>query len=421
MEQILHYVWKHKLFQKGMTTTDGLSVEILDVGLHNTDEGPDFFNSKIKIGDRIWSGNVEIHKNSDDWYKHKHQENPVYNSVILHVVEKATNEIRNQQGFIIPQCEIRYSKQIDENIDFLLKADVDIPCCNYIKDLSSFTKSYLINSLLLERLERKANDIALLLNKFNNSWTDVFYVLLARSMGFGLNSDAFERLALSLPLNFILKQADKIEQIEALLFGQAGLLSDLSTTDEYALHLQNEYAFLQKKYDLKPLDQTIFRKLRQRPSSSIYIRIAQLASLVCYIQGLYRKLISTDDIGQIRLLLHHKASSFWDTHYSFGNVSSYKSKYIGDASLDILIINVVVPLVFAYGKQINNEQYQERAIDFLEKLKPESNSILRQFSMYGLKAENAYESQAIIQLKREYCEKRKCLYCRIGYETLTKK
>lgn len=421
MEQILHYVWKHKLFQRDLKTTDGVLIEVLDVGLHNTDEGPDFFNAKIKVGDRVWVGNVEIHKTSDDWFKHKHDTNKVYNSVILHIVECATKEIVNEAKLPIPQCEITYPKNIKENIDFLLNTDVPLPCCNYLREFPPIHLQNWLNALLLERLQRKANDIVKLLERFNNSYADAFYVLLSRSMGFGLNSDAFERLALSLPLNYILKQGDNALQIEALLFGQAGMLEDIGNPDEYTKKLQQEYAFLRNKYSLVPLDKQVFRNLRIRPASSPYIRIAQLAALLQNIQGLFSKVLKSKDLGQIRLLFHVNTSEYWQTHYIFGEESPRKSKYIGDASLDVMIINAVVPLVFSYGKKIDDEAYIDKALDFLEAIKPESNSIIRLFGTYGIVSKNAYHTQALIQLKREYCETKKCLYCRIGYRLLSEK
>ncbi|MEN9918950.1 MAG: hypothetical protein RL662_1386 [Bacteroidota bacterium] len=421
MEQLLHYVWKHRLFEKNLKTTDGGAIEVLDVGLHNTDEGPDFFNAKIKIGDKTWSGNIEIHRSSSEWVKHGHHTNKGYNSVILHVVEYATDTIFSQSGLLIPQCVITYPDHIKQNIEFLLNADVSIPCCNYLKNFSSLHLKGWLDTLLYERLERKSNDIQLLLDRFNNSYTDAFYVLIARSMGFGLNSDAFERLALSIPLNYILKQADNPMQIEALLFGQAGLLEGVDNGDEYTLKLQQEYAFLKNKYGLSPLDKQLFRMLRVRPTGSPYIRIAQLATLLSNIQGLYSKVIGSSDLGQIRLLLHVNASEYWQTHYTFGEESPRKNKYIGDSSLDVLIINAIVPLVFSYGKRINDESFTDRALSFLETIKPEYNSIVKQFVGYGVKADNAYTTQALIQLKREYCEKKKCLYCRIGYKLLAEK
>lgn len=261
----------------------------------------------------------------------------------------------------------------------------------------------------------------MLFQRLDGSWADVFYVVLSRSMGFGLNSDAFERLALSLPLKYILKQSDSLLQIEALLFGQAGLLQDLSCMDDYTRKLKQEYDFLKNKYSLIPLNRDIFRNLRVRPTSSPVLRLAQLAVLLQNIQGVCAKVLSAKDVGQIRLLFHVNASEYWQTHYLFGEESSRKHKYIGDSSLDVMIINAVVPLVFSYGRRINDESYIERAIGFLETIKPESNSIVKQFAGYGLISRSAYDTQAIIQLKREYCEKRKCLYCRIGYQVLSGK
>ena len=421
MEQILHYVWKHKLYQKELKTTDGVPLEIIDVGIHNTDEGPDFCNAKIKVGDRVWVGNVEIHESSKDWYKHKHEQNKLYNSVILHIVASASQEIRNEAGLLVPQCEISYPTHIRDNIDFLLNTDVSIPCCNYLRSISDIHIRSWLNSLMLERLERKSNDISKYFDRFNSSYTDTFYVLLSRSMGFGLNSDAFERLALSLPLNYILKQGNNPLQIEALLFGQSGMLEDIGNPDEYTRKLINEYLFLRNKYNLQPIDKRIFRNLRIRPASSPFIRIAQLASLLQNIQGLFTKILESKDLGQIRLLFHVNASEYWQTHYIFGEESPRKNKYIGDTSLDVMIINAVVPLVFFYGKKIDNESYIDKAIGFLEAIKPESNSIIKQFNAYGIPSQSAYYTQALIQLKREYCAKKKCLYCRIGYRMLSEK
>jgi len=421
MEQLLHYVWKHRLFHKNLKTTDNTPIDILDVGTHNTDAGPDFFNAKIKIGENVWVGNIEIHRTSQDWFRHKHETNKAYNSVILHVVENINCEITNEANQKVLQCEIRYPQNIKENLEFLLNTDISIPCCNFLKEFPSVHLQAWINALLLERLERKSNDISSLLDRFNNSWTDVFYVILARSMGFGINSDAFQQLALSLPLNCILKQGDSSLQIEALLLGQAGLLDEITKSDNYTQQLQQEYTFLKNKYSLSPLNKQVFKALRMRPQSSPHIRIAQLASLLANIQGLYSKIISSKDIGQIRLLFHVNASEYWQTHYTLGEESIRKNKFIGDSSLDVMIINAVVPLLFSYGRKINDEAFTDKAIRYLETIKPESNSIIRQFTSYGIRVENAYHTQALIQLKREYCEKKKCLYCRIGYKLLSEK
>jgi hypothetical protein len=420
-ESILHYVWKFRLFQKDLKTTEGKDIEIIDVGISNQNEGPDFFNAKVKIDGKVWAGNIEIHHSSNEWKQHNHHTNKNYNSVILHVVKNANCEVKNEQQQLIPQCEISYPKYIDENYEFLIQSNMAIPCQNFIKDIPSIHLNSWISNLLFERLERKANHIYDLLSRFNNSWEDVFYVLLSRNFGFGLNSDSFERLALSLPLKYIQKQADNIIQIEALLFGQAGMLTECDKKDEYFNLLQKEYKFLSNKYTLKPLDAFLFKKLRMRPSSLPEIRVAQLAALLHSSQGLFSKIISCEDPGRIRLMFHVNASEYWQTHYSFGIVSDKKSKYLGDASLDVILINTVAPILFAYGKKIENEALCERAIKFLEILAPEKNSITRDFAKMMIPMRNAADSQAVIQMKREYCELKKCLFCRIGHQFLTVK
>lgn len=419
MEEILHYVWKFRLFQKDLRTTDGQPIEVIDVGLHNTDGGPDFFNAKVKIGDKVWAGNIEIHRSSDDWVKHNHHTDKSYNSVILHVVGKVTRDVKNEAGQNIVQCEISYPQHIEDSYEFLLHSNADIPCCNYIGSMPSFHLHSWMNNLLIERLERKSNHIKDLLSRFSNSWEDMFYVLLSRNFGFGLNSDSFERLALSLPLRYIQKQGDNLIQIEALLFGQSGMLDKMNINDDYFTLLQKEYEFLKNKYDLSPLESYVFKSLRSRPSAFPQIRIAQLAALLYNTHGLFSKIVSCEDLGRIRLMFHINASEYWQTHYSFGLKSERKSKYLGDASLDIILINTVIPILFIYGKSINSDVHCERALRFLEELSPEKNSITKRFSKLGIPLNNAADSQAIIQLKREYCERRKCLFCRIGHQVLT--
>lgn len=419
MENILHYVWKYRLFQQDMWTTDASSIEVIDVGIANTNEGPDFFNAKIKVDGELWVGNIEIHTNSDDWFKHKHRQNVNYDSVILHIVENANAEIYNTQGKPILQCKINYPQYIKDNYEYLTYTKTDIPCCNFISSIPSIHVTSWVNSLLIERLQRKNRHIESLLERFNNSWEDVLYILLSRNFGFGLNSDSFERLALGLPYRYIQKQGDNINHIEALLFGQAGMLENTDEPDDYFRFLQQEYKFLQSKYTLSPLDSFIFKTLRSRPTAFPQIRIAQLAALLYNVKGLFAKIISCEDIGKLRLMLHVNASEYWQTHYVFGVASDKKSKYLGDASLDVILINTVIPLLFAYGKSINNESYCERSIQFLESIKPEQNSITKRFSGLGIPLINAADSQALIQLKREYCEVRKCLFCRFGHQLLT--
>lgn len=273
----------------------------------------------------------------------------------------------------------------------------------------------------MERLARKAKDIDRHINTFDGAWEDVFYVLLVRNFGFGLNSDSFERLALSLPLRYIQKHGDNLVQIEALLFGQAGMLTDSPALDSYHGLLQREYEFLKHKYDLQPLEKHVFKNMRTRPTAFPQLRIAQLAALLHSSQGLFSKIIEKKDVGILRLFFHVNASEYWQTHYSFGSISSKKSKYMGDGSLDVILINTVAPLLFAYGKHVGDEDMCERAISFLEQIKAEKNGITKLFAKYGVRMLSAADSQATIQLQKEYCENKKCLYCRIGHQMLEQK
>lgn len=422
MESILHYVWQNRLFDENLTTADGLSIEVIDVGRLNSDAGPDFFNAKVKIDGKLWAGNVEIHTAASDWERHRHAEDRAYDSTILHIVGRADRkDVTNSQGRQIPQCAITYPDYIDKNYEYLFRSQSDIPCGSFISTLSSIHITSWMQNLLFERLQTKTERIEHLLELFNNSWEDVFYVLLTRNFGFGLNSDSFERLALSLPYAYLRKHGDNLFQIEALLFGQAGLLEEVKQSDEYFSRLKQEYDFFKSKFTLRPLESSIFKTMRSRPSAFPQIRVAQLAALLHFTQGLFSKVINCEDMGRIRLMFHVNASEYWQTHYTFGQVSDKKSKYLGDASLDIILINTVAPILFAYGKSINDDTYCERAMRFLETIKAERNTITRQFAGYGIPMNTAFDSQATIQLKKEYCIPRKCFQCRIGHQLLKKK
>lgn len=418
-EQLLHYIWKYKLYAANrLKTAAGEMIEVIDPGLLNSDAGPDFFNAKIKIGDKMWAGNIEIHRHADDWNKHGHHRDKAYNSVILHVVEDAKDDVYNEEGQKVPQMQLSVSKKMCDEVAFLLLNDQSIPCAVKLSEVPSiYVKSWL-NALLIERLERKTADIERHLQRYGNSWDEVFYVLLSRNFGFGLNADEFERLALSLPFSVVQKHADNLFQLEALLFGQADMLSDEPLKDDYHASLKNEYDFLKKKFSLTSLKEPFFKSLRVRPNAFPQVRIAQLASLLHQSARLLSNILSQDDFNQIRLLFHVNASEYWQTHYSFGNVSKKSSKYPGDTSLHIILINTVAPILFAYGKKNNIEKYGERAFHILESLKPERNRIVSDFRAAGISPQNASDTQSLIQLKKEYCDKRKCLYCGIGHRIL---
>ena len=421
-EQLLHYIWKYKLYTNRLfNSSDGDKVEIIDPGRLNVNSGPDFFNAKIKVGNKTWAGNIEIHKSSSDWIKHKHQSDPAYDSIILHVVEKIDCEVYTHQGRRIPQVVIQIPDKVASNYSQLLSSNFTIPCTNKLKDIPKIHLNNWLSALLVERLERKTNDIYTLLDKFNNSWDETFYVLLARNFGFGLNSDVFERLALSLPYFYIQKHSDDIFQVEALLFGQAGLLEDDSILDDYYLQLKREYKFLQKKYTLKSLDGFLFKSLRVRPQGFPQVRLAQLATVLQQSKRLFSHVLDKEDENMIRLFFHINASEYWQTHYTFGKPSKKSTKYPGDASINVILINTVAPILFAYGKKNNIEKYCTRALSILEALKPERNSLVTEFKKHGVSPLNAADTQALIQLRKEYCDQRKCLYCKVGYQILSGK
>lgn len=421
-EQLLHYIWKFKLYARNLfVTTEGDEIEVIDAGMLNTNAGPDFFNAKIKAGDKMWAGNIEIHKSSSDWKRHNHHNDAAYNSIILHVVERIDCDIYTKEGRKIPQIEIEVPNNVTSNYSNLLASNFTIPCSNKLTTIPKIHLNPWIYALLVERLERKTNDIYEVLDKFNNSWDDTFYVLLSRNFGFGLNSDVYQRLALSLPYFYIQKHSDNIFQVEALLFGQAGLLEDNMITDDYYIQLMHEYRFLRKKYTLKNLDGYLFKSLRVRPQGFPQVRIAQLAAVLQLSKRLFSTILEKDDENLLRLFFHINASEYWQTHYSFGKSSERKTKFPGDASINVILINTVAPILFAYGKKNNIEKYCTRALNILEELKPEKNSIITEFIKHGVKPQNAADTQSLIQLKKEYCDKRKCLYCKIGYQILVAK
>ena len=427
MEHLLHYVWKHKLFSlEILQTTKGLPVEVIDPGLRNPNSGPDFFNAKLKINNTLWVGNVEIHTRSSDWFRHGHDGDKVYDSVILHIVGEADGEVTRTNGEVIPQMIVSCPERIKMHYYELCVSDCYPACYPILRSLPKLTVHSWLSALQTERLEQKAKLIGARLEHCNNNWEDVFFITLARNYGFGLNGDAFEAWAELLPFRALDKHRNDLFQIEALFYGMAGLFEDTflkeEQKDEYCLRLSKEFHYLQRKFEIfRVMDATLWRFLRLRPDNFPHIRLAQLAYLYQKGDKLFSRLLEAKTLAEGRILLSTRTSVYWENHYIFGRTSPQREKLLGEQSKDLIIINTVVPFLYTYGLHKADEGMCERAGRFLEELKAENNHIIRSWSDAGLPVASAADSQALIQLQKEYCDKRKCLYSRFGYEYLRKK
>lgn len=431
MEKLLHYTWKHKMLPlTGLMTTDGREVEVIDSGLQNRNAGPDFFNAKVKIGGTLWVGNVEIHSHASDWHQHGHDHDPHYDNVVLHVCETIDCEVRTSAGLYIPQVQLSVPQYIFDHYDELQKTDHYPPCYRIIPDLPRLTVHSWLAALQTERLERKTEDIRHRAERCGGSWEDAYFVTLARNYGFSINSDTFEQWAYNVPLQTVGHHRDDLFQIEAIFMGQAGLL-ELDTVpqhyhqdalnDGYFTKLQNEYRYLAHKFGMKPIDSSLWNFLRLRPQNFPHIRLSQLANLYYQRKAGLSQLLECKTVEQLKDLLSSHVTPYWETHYTFGSLSAKNEKHLSYGSLNLLIINTAIPMLFAIGRHRQKEELCDRAIDLLEQLRPENNYIIRMWQQCGLPVQSAGDSQALIQLKKEYCDRRDCLRCRIGYEYLKRK
>lgn len=422
MEKLMQYVWKHRLWRsEDMVTNTRKKVRVVDPGLLNTDAGPDFFNAKIEIDGHMWVGNVEMHYRATDWKRHHHDSDKAYDSVILHVVAKDDAPVRRTNGELIPQLVLEVSSQFNADYASLVGATIEVPCATKIKQVPHLTIVEWVEGLAFERLHGKVERIHQLLDSFNGSWEDVCYVTLARNFGFGINNDAFERLARRTPLRLLGKHSDSVLQIEALLFGQAGMLdAQKPGMDSYYNQLCTEYAFLSNKFQLTPMEKESWKLFRIRPQNFPYRRIAMLAQ---FIEGGFRmmnRILEAEGEKEMRALFEVELSGYWTKHYTFGKPNERATATLSRSSIDIILINTVAPLLYAYGELTGNYEMTDKAIKLLEDLRAESNSIVSHFVAYGIDCPDALTSQALVQLKREYCDARKCIYCKIGHHLLSK-
>lgn len=423
-EDFLHYIYKHKLWSnENLITTNGEALEIIDTGIHNKDSGPDFFNAKIKIEDTIWIGNVEIHIKSSDWYKHHHNNDLSYKNTVLHVVYQEDKEVFINNNEKIPSFEIQFSHTLYNKYSEFKNNDNSIACKEYLDILNNFKIKLYLESLAIERLESKITQIIELSNRYVGDLDEIFYVSLARSFGFGVNSIPFQLLAESLPLNIIRKNEDNIIALESLLFGQASLLEENETNDDYERHLIQEYKFFKNKYQLSPIPKGIWKTARMRPSNFPQLRIAQFAALMQKFQGLYDNIINANNLQSIKEYFKIQTSEYWHRHYNFHKITENKNTNFGTSSYNTIAINTIAPFVLYHNKKYNQYQNSDIVIDWLYSIDSEDNKHTRCWAKYGIVATNALESQALINLKINYCDLKKCLDCNFAYEifkTITK-
>lgn len=419
-EDFLHYLWINQLFFKeNLKSTQGEELEIIHPGVANSDAGPDFFNARIKIGNTLWVGNAEIHINSSDWIKHKHQSDKAYENVILHVVAHYDIPVTRESGEEIATLKLVFDERLYMNYIKLVSANGWIPCQDRLRDMEKLFLNNWLDRLSAERLEIKSEEIVKTLEANQNDWEETLYYFIGRSFGFRLNSDPFGLLTKSVPLKILLKHSENLHQIEAFLFGQAGFL-DSGEGDEYYMKLKKEYSFLKKKYSLKSLEKHLWKFLRLRPSNFPTIRIAQFSALIFKHHTLFSRITEIKSLNELRDLFNVIPYEYWLSHYQFNKKSIIRQKKLGKQAVDSLIINAVVPVLFTYGRMVSGDAHKDSAQEILQGLPPEVNSIITRWKKNQILPENAMDSQALLHLKSHYCDKRKCLKCAIGNKILLK-
>ena len=421
-EDLLHFIWKYKLLKPiPLYTTSKTELQISKYGEHNIHAGPDFSNARIKLSDTEWAGTIEIHKKSSDWFLHNHHINKAYDNVILHVVYEYDKEIYNSKQQPIPCFELKQFLQdgVLQKYENLYQNKQSIPCGTLFNDVPDIIKEPWLERVLVERLETKTNFIQELFTFTKNNWDETFYLLLCKNFGFHVNSDAFLQVGKSIPLTTLLKHTNAPAQIEALLFGQSGLLhKDLK--DDYAQSLFNEYTYLKHKYNLTAIPHNL-KFLRLRPQNFPTIRLAQLANFSLKYQHTFSKIVEANTVKEVKDIFSISVSDYWKTHYTFDEESVFKEKIMGKSSIENIIINTVCPLLFFYGKAKQNENLIEKAVKWYYELKSEKNNITKLFEELSFKPKHAGHSQALIQLNNNYCSQKKCLQCSLGVFILSKK
>ncbi len=419
-ELLLHYVWQQKLFAKNnLRSTNNQSVEVIDVGTYNQHAGPDFFNAKIKIDNLLWAGNVEIHVKASDWFKHNHQNDPLYDRVILHVVFIDDVSVENSTGKQIPQLVIQVPVNIQKTFNLWMDSPEQIKC----KDKFHFLPNQILllwkESLLFEYLSHKIDEIDQLLAKTNYNWDEVFYIQLCKTLGFSVNKQAFESLARVVPYTLWMKYRTELDKLLALFMGQAGWLKE--SGDNLQLRKWfNDYQFLKRKHQLSPMNSFEWKWLRMRPANFPAVRVFQLVHYLYQKEKLFSFVLDNTDLENCRNLLKIKIEDEYNV-----NIGAYHKEFklrgeLGKYSIDLLVLNLIAPILFAYGKYRNDEFYINKSVEMYENLPPEKNHIIDMWRSLGVEFYNAFDTQSMINLKKNYCDMNNCLRCRIGHHLLNK-
>ncbi|MET0467007.1 MAG: DUF2851 family protein [Chitinophagaceae bacterium] len=415
-ERLLQYIWQLQYYNaSGLLTVDGENVLVFAAGTHNTNQGPDFLNARIRIGDFTWSGSVELHLRTSDWNRHEHEQDPLYNNVILHVVWDHDALVND-----LPVLELknRISRLLLQKYEFLLNATGFVPCGQQIGRIAEMAWQSWKDRLVAERMLRKAAQADVFLKQNNYHWAETFWWLLARSFGSQVNADFFESVARSIPLSILARHKNQIHQLEALLLGQAGLLND-RWDEDYPVLLQREYGFLRHKYSLHPVHgQALF--LRMRPVNFPTVRLAQLAMLIHQTTHLFSKVKETEELKEIFQWLDVTANDYWHYHYRPGELSSFKPKRTGMGMIESVIINTIIPMLYTYGHFHGEEVLKAKALRWLLHLPAEANTVMEGFRTLGVELSTAFDSQAMLELKSQYCNQRRCLDCAVGHVILAK-
>ena len=420
-EELLHFVWQFRLYgTQPLQTTAGEIIQVIQLGTLNKNAGPDFSNAKLIIGDTTWVGNVEVHLKSSDWLLHQHQLDNAYENVILHVVYEDDMKIYRKDGTVLPVLVLknRFPASLATNYETLITAANNFPCEKQIHEIDDFLIKGFLSRVLVERLEHKSAEVYEKLKELKNDWDEAFYHFMAKNFGFKVNAVPMEMLARSLPQQLFAKHKDQPLQIEALIFGQAGFLNQ-KFEEDYPKQLQAEYRFLQKKYSLQPIEVSLWKFMRMRPQNFPTLRLAQFAALIISSNHLFSKVLALRDYRNSQQLFEElPVNPYWQNHYHFNKTAENVSLQLGKGSIDNILINTLSLFLFAFGKAMDQHNYITRCFYILENLPAENNAVVKQYIDASVRIKDAYQTQALLQLKKTYCNEKKCLNCGIGIKIL---